>query len=906
LSQIIERIRQVAKISNLPVYEGPIPIDEVRSTHKRILKKVEEIRGQASIKNGETRRTGKTPVKKTAAAHGNTSSTSGQQREKRPVRKKNYDIYKEPIDIWDEFLSRHDDGPDGTHIEDAGESGEIEDAGESDEIEYAGESDEIEYAGESDEIEYAGESDEVEYAGESDEVEYAGESDEIEYAGESDEIEYAGESDEVEYAGESDEIDEPDFSEDLLPVVKSITIEPDMATLSGADTIKTPAETVSQPRKKTREKAKRNSAVTETDGGGEEVFSDEAPEPEKPTAKVSRKARIPIVVKLLTLVIAVLVAAFSIITTLVSILVSTDVRLTAEDNNFSINRRIADTLQTELHSIESAITMLFYNFETPKTADYSNNAENSRDSIARFFFEQNPRIAAIVSDGNYYINEIFFKDNGGDENLPRAWVAAEGDELNDAAHDTLLVRNASPFWRMPVLVMRVPLPTSSAEVFFDAEAFNVLLSGDGDNISYLLNEKGDALLHSDIEMLFAGANLRRISFVKNILDNSVSGVQNVYVGEDGEEYFAATRRLNVGSTILITIVQKKLIFDGVTRTTIRTIVFSAFILIAAIVFIVLFSRTISGPLHSLTNAAAKIEEGNYDLQLKVSGNDELAVLTQNFISMGRSLENFEKFTNKTIVRLAKGGKLSRGGTNRITTVCFAMIRDFSEMADGLDAISVVDFVNDYLRLMVPCITANGGCVDKFLTQGGMVIMAMWGAPETSGSSKEDALNCVRAALSMRAALCCLNQRRLRRLGSHIPLIKLGCGINTGKVIAGQIGSDERMEYTIIGDAVNLAARMEGPNDLFDTDILISEETYKYVGGYLITKEMRSIEVKGKEKPLRVFAVVNMRNPGIAKSMLEDLQKIPGTDSDICAGCIGPKGPRTLEEVRIRWGGGGMK
>jgi adenylate cyclase len=623
---------------------------------------------------------------------------------------------------------------------------------------------------------------------------------------------------------------------------------------------------------------------------------DTAPEA---AAKPPPKVRFPIAVKLLALIMLFLVLSLGAITSLVSILVSADVKLTAEDNNFSINRRTADALQTKLHGVSAAVTMLLYDFETLKTNVSQNDFERIEGSEVRFFFEQNPQIAAVVLNDNYFINENFFRDNGGESGMPHVWMLSAGDDINAASAGTVLLRNATPFFGIPMLVMCITLENYSVIVFINSETFNLLLD-EGDNISYLLNENGDVLFHADIDMLRGGVNFSSIPFVKNILDNSNSSMQNVYRDENGDEYFAAVQRLNIGSAVFITLIRASVVFSGIMETTIRNIIFSIFVLAASTIFIILFSRTISVPLRSLTKAAAKIEDGDYDLQLKAAGNDELGILTRNFTGMGNSLENFEKFTNKAIVRLAKGGKLSSSGVNKRAAVCFAMIRDFDEVSDGLDAASVVDFVNDYLRLMVPCITGNGGCVDKFLTQGGVVIMALWGTPETAGSPKKDALNCVKAALSMRAALRTLNQKRLRKFGSHIPLVKLGCGINTGELIAGQIGSGERMEYTVIGDTVNLAARIEGPNDLFDTDILISEETYNYVSAYLITKEMRGIEVKGKEKPLRVFSVINIRDPALAASTLDSLQKISGIDIDVCKKCIGPGGPRTVEEVRESW------
>ena len=141
--------------------------------------------------------------------------------------------------------------------------------------------------------------------------------------------------------------------------------------------------------------------------------------------------------------------------------------------------------------------------------------------------------------------------------------------------------------------------------------------------------------------------------------------------------------------------------------------------------------------------------------------------------------------------------------------------------------------------MVACIEATGGVVDKFI---GDAIMGVWGAPLSAGTPKDDALAAIRAMIMMRESLLEFNRDRG---GPDKPLIHNGSGLNTGPCIAGQIGSMSRMEYTVIGDAVNLASRIEALNKPFGTDVLISEYTYELVKDDVVAEPMPSITVKGK-------------------------------------------------------------
>jgi len=213
------------------------------------------------------------------------------------------------------------------------------------------------------------------------------------------------------------------------------------------------------------------------------------------------------------------------------------------------------------------------------------------------------------------------------------------------------------------------------------------------------------------------------------------------------------------------------------------------------------------------------------------------------------------------------GKIKPGGLLKHATIFFSDIRGFTEKSEnfvkafGNDASDrIVFWLNEYLTHMIECVEKNNGIIDKFI---GDAVMAHWGTATTAGSPQEDAFNCVRAALMMRVALHQLNKdRKQENIGN--PPINIGCGINTGIVTAGQIGSELRMEYTVIGDPVNLASRVEALNKPLGTDILITEDTWNMIKDRIIVEEMPPVTVKGKEKPVRLFAVVNLAsaNPGL--------------------------------------------
>jgi adenylate cyclase len=355
-------------------------------------------------------------------------------------------------------------------------------------------------------------------------------------------------------------------------------------------------------------------------------------------------------------------------------------------------------------------------------------------------------------------------------------------------------------------------------------------------------------------------------------------MQALYVDEAGVRYFGAFTKLNIGGATVITSIEYDKVFEGIAATTRRNLYLTAAILFISVMLIWFFAKSISVPLKGLAKAANTIIGGAFEIDLKPKGSDEVSVLTSSFQRMCAALNIFGRFTNRDIAVRAMRGEIKPGGLQKHATIFFSDIRGFTAKSEvftktfGEEASDrIVHWLNEYLTRMVECVEKTNGAVDKFI---GDAVMAHWGAAYSAGSPQQDAYNCVVAALMMRKALYETNKERGQDDPGN-PVIQIGCGINTGVVTAGQIGSDLRMEYTVIGDPVNLASRIESLNKPLGTDILISEDTWNMVKTKFIVEEMPSVSVKGKEQPVRLFAVLNFTGLDKGPQTLAELRTLLG-------------------------------
>jgi len=194
--------------------------------------------------------------------------------------------------------------------------------------------------------------------------------------------------------------------------------------------------------------------------------------------------------------------------------------------------------------------------------------------------------------------------------------------------------------------------------------------------------------------------------------------------------------------------------------------------------------------------------------------------------------------------------LKLGGQKKDVTIMFADLRNFTSLSEKLAPEVLVSLLNEYFTAMAEIILAEGGVLDKFI---GDAIMAFWGAPQ---ETKDHSQRACRVALAMVKKLAELDKTWV---SSGKPPLEVGIGINTGQVVVGNMGSEKRFDYTVIGDHVNLASRLEGLNKSYGTKIIISEFTKARVENEFILRPLDEVKVKGKEIPVEIFELIGEKS-----------------------------------------------
>ena len=295
---------------------------------------------------------------------------------------------------------------------------------------------------------------------------------------------------------------------------------------------------------------------------------------------------------------------------------------------------------------------------------------------------------------------------------------------------------------------------------------------------------------------------------------------------------------------------------GINFDTVKTAVI---LLFSGLALTVVFMKLFTIPLKKLTIQTKEIKKGNYDYRVNISSNDEMGVLSDAFNDMTESIKEkefmrstFGKIVDPNVRDYLLKGNVALGGETRNVTIMFCDIRNFTAMSESMSPEKVVTLLNKYFTEMEKCISKNHGIINKYI---GDAVMGIFGAPVKAENHALDAFN---AAMEMRVALAALNKKLE---GSDFPQIAFGIGLHSGDVLAGNIGAENRIEYTVIGDTVNTASRIESLCKSYQKDLLISESTCQLILESVVGENstgqndfvfVDEADIRGKTEKVKLF------------------------------------------------------
>ncbi len=278
--------------------------------------------------------------------------------------------------------------------------------------------------------------------------------------------------------------------------------------------------------------------------------------------------------------------------------------------------------------------------------------------------------------------------------------------------------------------------------------------------------------------------------------------------------------------------------------------FSGAALVGALVVSLILAHGLSVPIRELVGGTEQISKGNFKVQVPVRGRDDLGQLAKSFNEMAAGLALKEKYhsilhtiADKDVAQQLLDGKIALGGELREATVMFCDIRGFTALTQNMNPTEVIALLNEHMTVLTRIVTEHHGVVDKFI---GDSIMAIFGAPKSYGN---DALNAVRCAQQMLAQRAKLNETSIYHL-------QVGIGIASGRVLAGNMGSADRSNYTVLGERVNLAARL--CSVAHRGEIVIGPTTREQLADYITVEEMDPLQLKGFSDSIVAFKLIDVR------------------------------------------------
>lgn len=402
--------------------------------------------------------------------------------------------------------------------------------------------------------------------------------------------------------------------------------------------------------------------------------------------------------------------------------------------------------------------------------------------------------------------------------------------------------------------------------------------------SYVIDQNNEIIAVSDrLDKKIIGEeaknNILSLSEEKNVvsLDDPLAGMS-------GKISFISAKKIPVLNWTVMAEWPETDALKIVGRITNSLWLFTFVLLIVVVIISIFFSRALLTPLLTLGKGVATISAGDFSHQLEIKTNDEFADLGRAFNNMAEEINKFhlaQKEKQKhlenafgqyvggaNLDNILRGEKVKLGGERKYITVLFSDIKNFTSISESLEPEILIKYLNNYLTIMSDIIIKHGGVIDKYI---GDAIVAFWGAP----NKMED--HAYRACLAAEEMMMKLKEIQAEWHSHGLPEFDIRIGINSGGALVGNVGSTQRLSYTVIGDMVNLASRLEGINKEYKTRVMISNSTFMEVKDKTTVREVDKVAVKGKVEGVRIYELIAVKNKVSTetKKMITDYQEALG-------------------------------
>ncbi|MCC5813292.1 MAG: HAMP domain-containing protein [Leptospira sp.] len=653
------------------------------------------------------------------------------------------------------------------------------------------------------------------------------------------------------------------------PEVKTQTkIEPPPKVISNPKEALSPNETISKPVEVSKPVQTKVEEQKET--SSEAIKSEE----EKHSVSVSDKpvkTKFSIQLKMMGIISLILAVTVSTIIGLATYFFKDTSEKTVQVNSLAIVELVGLKVSSDIQSIvikgEQLVTTMIR----------SNQSDADRKFISDLFFTNDKDFIYVglyhEEDNNLIAEKNYFNTNNLIEsNLSEDEILANVQRNSEALIKTFTgkpnIINSTPGFTQGSFLLAVPanLESDKSKILIIMVKLEKILSAFDKNpmtTTFMVNDDGIAIAHPIEEVIISATSFLDLPIVKAMLTSQVDTGQLRYISKNGAPYLGSYRKIGFGDAGIISIVSEDKAFEEVYNIQARNLYIMGISLCLALIIVFFFAKSITRPILSLLNATLEIAKGNFRVGIASTTQDEVGLLTDYFKTMGEGLEEREKvksilgsMIDPVVVKEAMidMAALKRGKEAEITSF-FSDVASFSTISEQLTSVDLASLLNEYLSAMTIILKENEGVLDKYI---GDAIVGIFGAPV---EVEQHAVKACKASLEMVYKLEDLRQywQKNNLYSKEAQIMDARIGLNTGPAKVGFMGTDALASYTMMGDTVNLAARLEAAGKDYGVNVMIAENTNNLVQDHVYTRILDLVRVKGKNEPVKVFELVAFRN-----------------------------------------------